>query len=83
VKLALSRPDAIVFAGARNPDNSKEFTELTQQYPGRFFPVKLISADKESNERAVSLIKEKVGRLDVVIANAGKSMLLLSSAQRR
>jgi NADP-dependent 3-hydroxy acid dehydrogenase YdfG len=74
VKLVLSRPDTIVFAGVRNPNGSnlKDFAEFLQQYPDRFFPVKLVSADRESNERAVSLIKQKVGRLDVVIANAGK-----------
>jgi NADP-dependent 3-hydroxy acid dehydrogenase YdfG len=36
--------------------------------------VKLLSADKESNERVVSLIEEKAGQLDVVIANAGNSV---------
>jgi NAD(P)-dependent dehydrogenase (short-subunit alcohol dehydrogenase family) len=76
VKLALARPKTIVFAGARDPDGSKEFHELTQRHPGRFFPVKLLSADKESNEKVASLIKATVGQLDVVIANAGKSMLL-------
>jgi len=71
VKLALSRPDSIIFAGARDPQASKELTELAKQNPERFFPVKLVSADRDSNEKAVSYIKEKVGRLDVVIANAG------------
>jgi len=71
VKLALSKPKTIVFAGARNPEGSKELNELAKLYPGRFFPVKLLSADKESNEKAISFIKQKVGRLDVVIANAG------------
>jgi NADP-dependent 3-hydroxy acid dehydrogenase YdfG len=75
VKLALSNPETIVFAGARNPEGSKDFAELSKRYPGRFFAVKLVSADKESNERAISLIQEKVGRLDVIIANAGKSNL--------
>jgi NAD(P)-dependent dehydrogenase (short-subunit alcohol dehydrogenase family) len=73
-KLALSKPNSIVFAGARNPESAKELIQLAQQNPDRFFPVKLISADKESNEQAVSLIKEKAGQLDVVIANAGNSV---------
>jgi NAD(P)-dependent dehydrogenase (short-subunit alcohol dehydrogenase family) len=35
--------------------------------------VQLISADKAGNEKTVAEIKAKVGRLDVVIANAGES----------
>jgi NADP-dependent 3-hydroxy acid dehydrogenase YdfG len=61
-----------VFAGARNPESSKELAELARQNPDRFFPLKLVSADRESNEKAVSYIKEKAGQLDVVIANAGE-----------
>jgi NAD(P)-dependent dehydrogenase (short-subunit alcohol dehydrogenase family) len=34
-------------------------------------PISLISGDLENNRQAAKLVQEKVGKLDMVIANAG------------
>jgi NAD(P)-dependent dehydrogenase (short-subunit alcohol dehydrogenase family) len=74
VQLLLSQDDTIVIAGARHPEPeaAKELHVLAQNHPNRLFPIKLISADQSSNHEAAEFVKEKFGRIDVVIANAGK-----------
>ncbi|KZO92387.1 NAD(P)-binding protein [Calocera viscosa TUFC12733] len=66
-----AREDVIVFAGARNPAAAKGLQALESKYRGKFYIVKLTSADEADNKTAVAKIKELAGRLDVVIANAG------------
>ncbi|KAF8182892.1 hypothetical protein BJ912DRAFT_977034, partial [Pholiota molesta] len=58
----LQDPSAIVYAGIK---------ELAGQYPGRIEVVKYVSGDEEGNNAIAALIKEKYGRVDTVIANAG------------
>ncbi|KAI5889999.1 NAD(P)-binding protein [Schizophyllum commune H4-8] len=65
-----SRPNTIVFAGARNPDAASALHALVEKHPNRVHVVELKAGDVEGNERAVEEIKRKAGQLDVVIANA-------------
>jgi len=70
---ALARRDnVIVFAGARNPTAANDLQSLVEQYPGKVYIVKLTACDKAENEAAVETIKTIAGRLDVVVACAGK-----------
>ncbi|KAJ7604490.1 hypothetical protein FB45DRAFT_956824 [Roridomyces roridus] len=64
------RPNAIIFAGARDP-SAASLKELAAKYPNKVYPVKLVLTDKESNEAAAAYIEKTAGQLDVVIANAG------------
>lgn len=73
VQTLVQRDNAIVFAGARDPSQAESLNALVQKYPGRLHVVKLISVDEEGNRAAIEEIREKAGRLDVVIANAGIS----------
>ncbi|KAJ7622063.1 hypothetical protein FB45DRAFT_1090654 [Roridomyces roridus] len=63
------RPNAIVFAGARDP-SAASLKELAAKHPN-VYPVKLVLNDKQSNEAAAAYIVQTAGQLDVVIANAG------------
>ncbi|EIN06060.1 NAD(P)-binding protein [Punctularia strigosozonata HHB-11173 SS5] len=71
VKALSSREDTIVFAGVRDPDAATDLQSFAADKPGRVHIVKLVSSDAKGNEEAISFIREKAGRLDVVIANAG------------
>ena len=73
VTLLISRPDTIVFAGARNPSGATDLQGLAKAHPDRFHVIKVVSADKENNLEAAKEIQRVAGRLDVVIANAGIS----------
>ncbi|KAI4518564.1 hypothetical protein EV121DRAFT_283002 [Schizophyllum commune] len=73
VSILASRSDAVVFAGARSPESADELHALVKAYPGRVHVVKLVSANRADNDAAVEEIKRTVGRLNVVIANAGIS----------
>ncbi|KAL1683364.1 hypothetical protein EV122DRAFT_286513 [Schizophyllum commune] len=74
VVTALSvRPDAVVFAGARDPGRANDLNALARAHPDRVHVVKVVSANKENNEAAIDEVKRVIGRLDVVIANAGIS----------
>ncbi|KAL1700545.1 hypothetical protein EV121DRAFT_295104 [Schizophyllum commune] len=70
VTLLAARPDAVVFAGARDPATASDLQALAKAHPDRFHVVKLISPDKANNIAAVEEVKRVAGRLDVVIANA-------------
>jgi NAD(P)-dependent dehydrogenase (short-subunit alcohol dehydrogenase family) len=72
VKALSARDNTIVFAGARDPAAAKDLQALAAARPGKLYIVKLVSGDAEGNAAAVSFVKEKAGRLDVVIANAGR-----------
>lgn len=61
-----------MFAGARDPA-AQSLKNLSAEYPN-VHAVKLTSGDKEDNEAAAKFIEEKAGQLDVIIANAGKSL---------
>jgi len=68
-----ARDDVIVFAGARDPSAAKDLHALEIKYPGKFYTMKLVSADRADADAAVAKIKEVAGALNVVIANAGMS----------
>ncbi|KAJ7604567.1 hypothetical protein FB45DRAFT_1030659 [Roridomyces roridus] len=68
-KTIAARPNTIVFAGTRDP-TAQSLKDLVATHPN-VHPVKLVSADKESNDAAVAEIQKTAGQLDVVIANAG------------
>jgi NADP-dependent 3-hydroxy acid dehydrogenase YdfG len=61
----------MVFAGVRDMARATELEALVEEFPGKLYIVKLISADETSNKAATEEIRAKAGRLDVVIANAG------------
>ncbi|KAL1660958.1 hypothetical protein GGF50DRAFT_118448 [Schizophyllum commune] len=65
-----SRPNTIVFAGARNPNVASDLHALVAKHPNRVHVVELKAGDVEGNKRAVEEIRKKAGQLDVVIANA-------------
>lgn len=71
VTVLATKPDTIVFAGTRNVAASKDLHDLAAKYPNIVHVVQLTSADEVDNKAAVEVIREKTGRLDVVIANAG------------
>lgn len=66
-----ARPNATIFAGARDPSRAKELRALAEALPGRVHVVKIISSDRVNNDAAAEEIKQIAGRLDVIIANAG------------
>ncbi|KAJ7644521.1 aflatoxin biosynthesis ketoreductase-like protein nor-1 [Roridomyces roridus] len=69
VSVLAARPDAIVFAGARDP-MADSLKELAAKYPN-LHPIHFVANDVVNNEAAVAEIKKTAGQLDVVIANAG------------
>jgi NAD(P)-dependent dehydrogenase (short-subunit alcohol dehydrogenase family) len=71
VKALALREDAIVFAGARNPKAADELQAFASTHSEKVHIVQLVSSDKPGNEAAIAEIQRKIGRLDVVIANAG------------
>ncbi|KAI5889650.1 NAD(P)-binding protein [Schizophyllum commune H4-8] len=81
VSLLAARPDAVIFAGARNPAGATGLQELAKAHPGRFHVIKVVSADKENNVEAAKEIKRVAGGLDVVIANAAISDTLASALE--
>ena len=46
--------------------------ELSKKYPGVVVPISLVSADSANNAAAAEVIEKQVGKIDVVIANAGE-----------
>jgi hypothetical protein len=89
VKALSARDNVIVFAGARDPAAAKDIHALAAARPGKLYVVKLVSSDPAGNAAAISFVREKAGRLDMVIANAGRWMhalrlcFTLSKAGRR
>lgn len=74
VKNLSSRPDTIIFAGSRSfplKDND-QLAQLAANLPDVVIPIKITSADEADNAAAAELIKLKVGKVDVIIANAGE-----------
>ena len=72
VKQLSERPNTVVFAGARNPKAASYIQTLSAKYPSRVHVVELRSCDEQGNARVIEEIRQKVGQLDVVIANAGE-----------
>ncbi|KII87123.1 hypothetical protein PLICRDRAFT_142242 [Plicaturopsis crispa FD-325 SS-3] len=66
-----SRPSTIIFAGARTPASASSLHALSAAHPGKVHIVKLVSGDEAGNKAVAEEIAGRVGRVDVVIANAG------------
>ncbi len=62
-----------MYAGARDPSKATELQELLQKCLGRIVVVKCVSADAVVNAELAKVSKEKHGRVDTIIANAGAS----------
>ncbi|GAA5823371.1 hypothetical protein JCM3770_006843 [Rhodotorula araucariae] len=65
------RPNTLVFAGARTPEKADALNALAKETQGRLVVVKLDVHSDEDHAAAAKLVKEKAGKVDVVIANAG------------
>jgi NAD(P)-dependent dehydrogenase (short-subunit alcohol dehydrogenase family) len=72
VKSLLAQEDTVVFAGARDPLQALHLQSLVKDNANKLHVVQLISADEANNKSVAEQIKASVGRLDVVIANAGE-----------
>jgi NAD(P)-dependent dehydrogenase (short-subunit alcohol dehydrogenase family) len=70
VKIVASRPNTVVFAGARTPDKAVQLNEFAETHPN-VHTVKLESTSAEDAKAAAKLVEAVAGGLDVVIANAG------------
>ena len=74
-----SDPNNIVFAGVRDPSSATAVKELARTARGDVRLVKITSADEGDNKQAAKVLADygtAVGvgaRLDVLIANAGRS----------
>ncbi|KAL1752416.1 hypothetical protein FB107DRAFT_250845 [Schizophyllum commune] len=80
-KKIAARPDAVLFAGARDPTRANDLQALAAAYPDRVHIVKIVSADKADNAAAVEEVMRVAGRLDVVVANAGISDCFLPALE--
>jgi NAD(P)-dependent dehydrogenase (short-subunit alcohol dehydrogenase family) len=72
VKSLLARSNTVIFAGARDPSKAMDLQALEKEHPGKLHIVKLTSTNEVENKAAAEHIKSVIGRLDVVIANAGE-----------
>lgn len=74
VEQIAARPDTIVFAGVRSlpVNNEDELGKLIERLPNTVFPIELRSGNEEDHKEAAQLVEAKVGKVDVIIANAGK-----------
>jgi NAD(P)-dependent dehydrogenase (short-subunit alcohol dehydrogenase family) len=72
-KLA-SNPNNIVFAGVRNVnlDADHALARLIMEKGDAVQLIEISSANKVNNAAAAQFIKEKYGKIDVIIANAGE-----------
>ncbi|EJU05886.1 NADP-binding protein [Dacryopinax primogenitus] len=77
----ISRPETVVFAGARSMSSASDLQALATKYPEKVHLVELTSADEENNAAAIAKVKEVAGKLDVVISNAGISGALCATAE--
>ncbi|KAL1759839.1 hypothetical protein FB107DRAFT_204050 [Schizophyllum commune] len=73
VRLLATRPDVMVYATARKLDGAADLRALADESAGKIRLLELSYGDEESNAAAVARVKSEVGRLDVVIANAGEA----------
>lgn len=70
VKQLSERRDVIIFASVRNPGNVPELEAIAKK-TGNIRIVKINSESVEDAEQVQSMIAKEVGKLDVLIANAG------------
>lgn len=73
VQQLAARPNTVVFAGARSlPNADSDLGKLAAEYPENVIPLVISSANEEDNAAAAEVVKNKTGKLDVLIANAGQ-----------
>ncbi|GAA6008409.1 hypothetical protein JCM10207_000116 [Rhodosporidiobolus poonsookiae] len=70
VKALSARPDVLIFATARNPSKAADLNALAEE-KGNIEVLQLEAASEEDARVAAQLVREKAGRIDVLIANAG------------
>jgi len=70
VQQLVKRDNVLLFAGARDPTKATALNSLAEE-TGRIVIVKLESTSEEDAKAAAQLVKDKVGKLDYLIANAG------------
>ncbi|KAF8962502.1 hypothetical protein BDZ97DRAFT_2076449 [Flammula alnicola] len=80
-ELVSKHPEAIVFAGVRDPSKAISLKELASNYPAKVEVLNFVAGDVAGNQALAKEIKEKYGHVDVVLANAGISNYLGSAAE--
>lgn len=78
VETLSARPNTIVFAGVRSfpPLADEPLARLAATLPTVVYPVKMTSAHEADNFAAARVVEENVGKVDVIIANAGENLRL-------
>ncbi len=71
ISLALARKGATVVLAARSVQTLAEAAQLVRQAGGRAEPVITELTSEESIRNLVQVVKDKLGRLDILINNAG------------
>ncbi|KAI5889967.1 NAD(P)-binding protein [Schizophyllum commune H4-8] len=71
VRILTARPNVVIYATARKLHDATDLQALTDESAGKLRLVELQSGDGQAHEAVIARIKAEVGRLDVVIANAG------------
>jgi NAD(P)-dependent dehydrogenase (short-subunit alcohol dehydrogenase family) len=83
VKQLAARSDVTVFAGVRTlplkPES--ELQQLATKQPEVVIPILITAADEADNAAAAETVKAKTGKVDVIIANSGKTNQLALSDQ--
>lgn len=69
-----SSTNNIVFAGVRALplEESSQLAQLVRAKPNIVIPILITSANEADNRAAASVVKDKAGRIDVIIACAGE-----------
>ncbi|GJN91826.1 hypothetical protein Rhopal_004849-T1 [Rhodotorula paludigena] len=72
VRQLAQRDNVLIFAGVIDPEHpdADEVKKVAEE-TGKVCVVKLVSASEEDAQAVAALVKEKAGKLDYVIANAG------------
>ncbi|KAI5481189.1 short-chain dehydrogenase/reductase SDR family protein [Pseudohyphozyma bogoriensis] len=71
VSYLATRPNVVIYAGARDPSTATALKALSDAHPGVIHIIKLVSASAEDAQAAASAVEKAHGKVDVVIANAG------------
>jgi NAD(P)-dependent dehydrogenase (short-subunit alcohol dehydrogenase family) len=71
VKAIAKNPSNIVYAGTRNPAQATELVALAKEND-RVKIVKWDVSSQEAHQAAAELVNNEVGKVDVILANAGK-----------
>jgi norsolorinic acid ketoreductase len=72
VQTLAKRPNTVIYAGVRNPNNAKELQKLNS-LTKNIYVVKLESVSESDAKAVAETIEKTSGHVDVIIANAGIS----------